>query len=480
MRTRRWDPRSRSLVLDAAAWAGRRVAIRGLLGATERFLVVVTFIALSSAVLPLVRTMLGLETTVYEGTSVLLPLYVFFTALALLRPRAVIQAARRSTTLLVLVGIAVLSVTWSDAPTLTLRRVLVIIATTTFGLYLTARFDQRELLRLLSMALGSAALLSFLWSLSVPRSGVLVAHGERVWVGIFGNKNVLGRCMVLSTALFFLRARMPSGRILSLAAAALSMSLVVLSRSASAIVVLSALLALIPMFILWSSRNRLAIAMLIMAVVVLGTVSLLLVANSEVVLTALGKEPTLTGRTELWEAVWSRILERPWLGYGYEAFWTGWKGASAAVLEAVGWETPHAHNGVLDLWLSLGFIGVATFAVSFVAAVGRAIAAAQAGDSVYAIWPLVFLSFMLFYNMTESTILRQHSVFWVLYVATVTQGSVNVQGPRRGLRPGARAGFDVAKRALSLSLGVRRRWESQSRASPNGPPNTPVTQPADE
>jgi exopolysaccharide production protein ExoQ len=299
-------------------------------------------------------------------------------------------------------------------------------------------------------------------------------------VGIFGNKNVLGRCMVLSTVLFFLRARMPSGRILSLAAAGLSMSLVVLSRSASAIVVLSALLALIPMFILWSSRNRLAIAMLIIGVVVLGTVCLLLVANSEVVLTALGKEPTLTGRTELWEAVWSRILERPWLGYGYEAFWTGWQGASAAVLEAVGWETPHAHNGVLDLWLSLGFIGVATFAVSFVAAVGRAITAAQAGDSVYAIWPLVFLSFMLFYNMTESTILRQHSVFWVLYVATVTQGSVNVQGPRRGLRPGARAGFDVAKRALSLSLGVRRRWESQSRASPNGPPNTPVTQPADE
>jgi hypothetical protein len=55
-----------------------------------------------------------------------------------------------------------------------------------------------------------------------------------------------------------------------------------------------------------------------------------------------------------------------------------------------------------------------------------------------------------------------------------------VQGPRRGLRPGARAGFDVAKRALSLSLGVRRRLESQSRDSPNGPPNAPVTQPADE
>jgi exopolysaccharide production protein ExoQ len=273
-------------------------------------------------------------------------------------------------------------------------------------------------------------------------------------VGVFLNKNVLGRCMVLSTVLFLIRSRMPSHRILSLAAAALSMSLVVLSRSASAIVILLALLALIPMFILWSSRNRLAIAMLIVGVVVLGTAALLLVANSEMVLNALGKEPTLTGRTELWQAVWSSIMERPWLGYGYGVFWTGWQGASAAVLETVGWQTPHAHNGILDLWLSLGFIGVATFVASFIAAVGRAVAAAQARDSVDAIWPLVFLSFMLFYNMTESTILRAHSLYWVLYVATITRGSANGQ---RARQVSGRAGTDVAERALSMSLGVRRR-----------------------
>lgn len=471
MPTRRRDPRSHSLAPHGAAWAARPAAIRNFLSAIERFLVVVTFIALSSAILPVVRSMLGLGRSLYEGDEVyrwvLLPLYVLFTALALLRPRPVIQAARRSTTLLLLVGIAVLSAAWSDDPMLTLQRVLVIIATTIFGLYLTARFDQRELLRLLAMALGSAALLSFLWSLSMPSLGVSMAKGERAWVGVFFNKNVLGRCMVLSTVLFLIRARMPSRRIFSLALAALSMSLVVLSRSASAIVILSVLLALIPLFILWSSRNRLAIAMLIVGVVVLGIASLLLVANSEVVLNALGKEPTLTGRTELWRAVWSSILERPWLGYGYGVFWTGWEGASGTVLEAVGWQTPHAHNGVLDLWLSLGFIGVATFVASFVAAVGRAVAAAQARDSVDAIWPLVFLSFMLFYNMTESTILRAHSLYWVLYVATITRGSGNAQRPAQ---VSGRAGTGVAERALSMSLGVRRRLDRRWGVRPTVPP----------
>jgi O-antigen ligase len=200
--------------------------------------------------------------------------------------------------------------------------------------------------------------------------------------------------------------------------------------------------------------------------VVLGSAALLLVANSEAVLSALGKEPTLTGRTQLWEAVWSSIRERPWLGYGYGVFWSGWEGASGAVIEAVGWETPHAHNGVLDLWLSLGFLGVATFVTGFVAAVGRALAAAQARDSDDSIWPLLFLSFMLFYNMTESTILREHSLYWVLYVTTITRTSGHVQRPPAG---SGRAGIELAEGPMNMSLGVRRRWDRRWGVRPTLP-----------
>ena len=33
-------------------------------------------------------------------------------------------------------------------------------------------------------------------------------------------------------------------------------------------------------------------------------------------------------------------------------------------------------------------------------------------------WMCTFLSFMLLYNLTEGSILRQNDIYWVLYVST--------------------------------------------------------------
>ena len=39
------------------------------------------------------------------------------------------------------------------------------------------------------------------------------------------------------------------------------------------------------------------------------------------VLVALGKDPTLTGRTEIWEHAWPLLAERPLLGHSMASFW---------------------------------------------------------------------------------------------------------------------------------------------------------------
>jgi exopolysaccharide production protein ExoQ len=217
-----------------------------------------------------------------------------------------------------------------------------------------------------------------------------------------------------------------------------------------------------PLFVLWSSSDRLAIPVTIVGVLLLSVAALLLVDNTEVVLTALGKDPTLTGRTALWQAVWSSIMERPWVGYGYGAFWTGWQGPSRAVFESVAWEPPHAHNGILDLWLSVGFVGVAIFVAEFGFTVVRAIAAARAHRTAEGTWPLAFLSFMFLYNATESTILRQHTIYWVLYVAVVAsrlsgdgrqRSPAGASAPERGAtNHSARASLGLRRRAKSVAL----------------------------
>ena len=66
---------------------------------------------------------------------------------------------------------------------------------------------------------------------------------------------------------------------------------------------------------------------------------------------------TLTGRTELWGFVWSKILEAPFLGHGF--------GAADAVLSREWWGPPDssvgAHNTWLQSLLMLGVVGTIPF-----------------------------------------------------------------------------------------------------------------------
>jgi O-antigen ligase len=199
-----------------------------------------------------------------------------------------------------------------------------------------------------------------------------------------------------------------------------SLGLVVLARAAASLVVSGALLSLIPLF--RSLRLRFTTTVGVWTVsILLGAILLtLLASNAEPVFAVLGRDTTLTGRTEIWAAVLASIGERPWLGYGYNAFWQQWSGPSASVLDAVGWETPHSHNGLLDLWLDLGLAGIITFILGLAVAVRAGIVRARQTDRAADLWPLVFLSFLVLINFSEAAILKQHSLFWVLYVAILS------------------------------------------------------------
>jgi O-antigen ligase len=132
----------------------------------------------------------------------------------------------------------------------------------------------------------------------------------------------------------------------------------------------------------------------------------------------MGKDVTLTGRTGLWSVVVDSIAQRPWLGHGYNAFWLGWEGESARVWAVLPWHAAHAHNGVLDLGLELGLVGIALFTSSLVLAATRATAVIRRTSTMYGLWPLAYVVFIVVVNFSESTILVRNSIFWMLYTVT--------------------------------------------------------------
>lgn len=64
----------------------------------------------------------------------------------------------------------------------------------------------------------------------------------------------------------------------------------------------------------------------------------------------------LTGRLPLWEELWQYVLERPWLGHGYEAFWTTEN--FLAIADEIPWAPATAHSSYVECLLDLGIVGL--------------------------------------------------------------------------------------------------------------------------
>jgi O-antigen ligase len=138
-------------------------------------------------------------------------------------------------------------------------------------------------------------------------------------------------------------------------------------------------------------------------------------SHSGAILGLLGRDTTLTGRSDIWDAVSSKIQERLWLGFGYGGFWTGEDGESASIWQIVGWQVPHAHNGFLDLTLDLGLIGLIVFVMGFGITLAKAINYARLTKTLEGLFPLVFLTFMILANLTETALIKP-GIIWLFYV----------------------------------------------------------------
>ena len=337
------------------------------------------------------------------------------------RWQSVVYVAMKRKLLWAFMGLIMASVLWSAVPNFTLRRSLVLLGATFFGLYLSARYSLKEQMRLLAWALGIAALLSVFFTLAFPSFAIETGEHEGAWRGIYAQKNVLARMMLLSAMNFLLLALdSRSYRYLVWAGFGLSVILLLLSTSKTALVVLLILLTLLPLFRALRWNYSVAVPLYITLLLLGGSVALWLVANTEAVISALGRDVTLTGRTGLWAFVLDKIWKHPWLGYGFKAFWRGMEGESADIWYDSYFMAPSGHNGYLDLALELGLVGLLFFMLSYLKGYLRAVTWLRLNKTTEGLWPIIYLTFLLLCNITESLFLEPNYIFWVLYTAIIT------------------------------------------------------------
>ena len=233
--------------------------------------------------------------------------------------------------------------------------------------------------------------------------------------GVWGHKNELGRAMVFSALVScaLLVSRRTQHRWWHPVLLFASLALIAVSRSAQAVLVAVISLSLIwPLVMFVSRRNRRLNWRVFLAVLTTLTAGALIAdVASESILAAIDRDATLTDRTLIWEVVTDLGGEQPWLGAGYGAFWT----SDAAYLFRDRWsDLDHSHNGYVDLWLELGFVGLLAFAALLILAHKRAW---DAGLVVQGS-PARFLPAFLFTAMLLNTVGRvfpeHNNMYWTL------------------------------------------------------------------
>jgi O-antigen ligase len=211
------------------------------------------------------------------------------------------------------------------------------------------------------------------------------------WQGIFAQKNFLGQALTyLAMPAFFLDPGR-YGKLWLYAYTAVIAGMVFMSQSSGSIILFGSSLAFIVVIKFLSrmaKRDRLYLAAVVTFLACMGAVAGY--ALQDVLLPLIGKNATLTGRTLIWGTLVQSLARSPLQGYGYDAFWSS--GESSNV--ALGMHTTslaYAENGMLEMALGVGLIGLALYVLTYILAVRHALFCFLRKPSKQVMWYMTIL-----------------------------------------------------------------------------------------
>ncbi|MBE9125337.1 MULTISPECIES: O-antigen ligase family protein [unclassified Coleofasciculus] len=346
--------------------------------------------------------------------------YAFIPLFSMLQWKKFISVATKDIPILLLTATALVSVFWSASPGDTLNFGRALLRTTLLGVYLATRYSPEEQMRLMAWVTGISTLLSLGVAFVFPSYGIQDYHGELAWKGAFIQKNSLARMMTVTIILFLLIAiKSRRHRRTALIMSGLSFMLLLLSQGTTAFVLLVLSLSLFPLFNFLKQYYKIRVFLLIIAILTISTLAIVISNNIEtIVVDILGKSMTLSGRDELWAAVIEKASERPLLGYGYAGFWKDTEVQYFISNQTWADGGTHAHNGFLDLFADLGWLGIALFVISFLTVYGRTLYLLFSLQAIEYFWFWQFLTVTTLFNYSiTGTILDQGHLFWIIYIS---------------------------------------------------------------
>jgi exopolysaccharide production protein ExoQ len=188
----------------------------------------------------------------------------------------------------------------------------------------------------------------------------------------------------------------------------------------------------------------------VVTVMVLGAISYVALDSTFQIknqfLAFLGRDPGLTNRSTLWDVV--RMHEvNPIVGAGFMSFWSGER--MQAIWRVLGAGINQAHNGYLEQYLNLGYIGVAFITVIMVSGLLKVRRELDRNPSA-GLLRLCLITTAVLYNYTEASFYGMSNMWVLLLVACLdvpvpSAGQPRIPAERRIVPPGSLRPAGVAE-----------------------------------
>ncbi|VVN78639.1 O-antigen ligase family protein [Pseudomonas fluorescens] len=281
--------------------------------------------------------------------TLLVPLFFF------IRNKVFIRKSfyRNNFFLLLFMLCVAVSISWSNDPLLSFKRFIALISVVFFAGFIAYNYSIEKIAFMLGCVIGAAALIGLIFAVMRPDIA-FISGGIRdgAFKGIFPEKNAGARINAIAILLLLpmIRQRNPWAITYSL----FSLVAIVLAQSATAIALIVAgtvsywyFLTLIRLRI-----NRSLVAFFGTTIVYL-LICLFLYGNYTLLLGVVGRDPSLTDRTLIWDILTPMIDAEFIKGYGFGAFWSS--RSAQAFITRWGY-IGNAHSGYMETLLNGGVV----------------------------------------------------------------------------------------------------------------------------
>ncbi|HUS99860.1 MAG TPA: O-antigen ligase family protein [Candidatus Thermoplasmatota archaeon] len=329
-----------------------------------------------------------------------------------------INALKHNLSVLLLIGFMLLSISWSDMPSVSFKRWIRNCIPIVMAFVISTESDPKSSMQCLFRRMIYIHIpFSLMLIKYYPHLGVDYGRwsGKLMWIGVNTQKNGLAfLCMFALFYFIWTFIRRWQGRDISVVCYQTYIEIFIvllatwlfagpnhtLTYSATSTASLAVgLIALIGLMLLKKQNivigaNELTI--LIVAIIVYGTftpfVGHLMVYDPS---RTLGREETLTGRSDIWERLVPYATQKPLLGHGFGGFWT----------DKMRSETDaNAHNGYLDTILNTGFVGLLFLSMFLISNCRRA-QGLMSRDFDWGVLWFCFILMAVAHNIAESSMM---------------------------------------------------------------------------